>query len=143
MAHTLNIGRLLGGGIVLGYACSCRCRHCLYNAGPRRRDGKPSPEALSKLLDTLTERAKGARFHIGGGEPFLDLPLLKLAINGMAERGLALDYVETNAMWLTDRDKGVAVLSELASLGLRSLLVSVSPFHAEFVPPRKTLLSPT
>jgi hypothetical protein len=51
-----------------------------------------------------------------------------------------LDYVETNAAWVKGRDETAETLAGLAACGLSAVLVSVSPFHAEFVPPKKTLL---
>jgi hypothetical protein len=140
MSKTLTIGPLQGGGLVLGYRCPSRCRHCLYDAGPERRDGLPeSPEALEALLDLLVQRGPRARYHIGGGEPFLDLALLGRAVAGMTQRGLALDYVETNAAWVKDGDHAQGVLAELREQGLHCVLVSLSPFHAEFIPLDKTL----
>jgi len=140
MPATLTIPPLLGGGLVLGYRCPSRCRHCLYDAGPERRDGLPeSPEALEALLDLLAERGPNARYHIGGGEPFLDLELLTRAVVAMSRRGLALDYVETNAAWVKDGDHAAGVLTELRHHGLRCVLVSLSPFHAEFIPLDRTL----
>ena len=140
MSPELTIGPLLGGGLVLGYRCPSRCRHCLYDAGPHRRDGSPANSAaLDAILDLLAERGPHARYHIGGGEPFLDVDLLESAIDGMARRGLTLDYVETNAAWVKDGDHAAGVLVELRDLGLRCVLVSLSPFHAEFIPLERTL----
>lgn len=137
---TLTIGPLLGGGLVLGYRCSSRCRHCLYGAGPHRIDGDGDGGArLEAVLDALAQRGPRAAYHIGGGEPFLDLDLLERAISGMAERGLQLDYVETNAGWVGDEDHATQVLARLADAGLSCVLVSLSPFHAELIPLRRTL----
>lgn len=136
----LLIGPLAGGGLVLGYRCSARCRHCLYACGPHREDGLGSGGArLDDVLDALARRAPRASYHIGGGEPFLDLGLLERAVAGMEQRGLRLDYVETNASWVRDEDQAEAVLERLAGAGLGCVLVSLSPFHAERVPPRRTL----
>ncbi|MBN2498437.1 MAG: radical SAM protein [Deltaproteobacteria bacterium] len=133
-----EIGPLLGGGVVLGYRCSSRCRHCLYGCGPHRKDGQPSPEELDRLLDDLARLAPRARYHIGGGEPFLDRGLLHMAVEGMRARGLLLEYVETNAAWVDGRAQAEEILSELAAVGLACILVSLSPFHAEFVPYART-----
>ena len=138
--ETLQIGALLGGGLVLGYRCNSRCRHCLYGCGPHREDGAPeSPDALESVLDTLAARGPYAAYHIGGGEPFLNLELLHLAVRGMTERGLQLSYAETNASWVRDVEQAASVLAELAAVGLPSVLVSLSPFHAEHTPLRRTL----
>ncbi|MBW2458617.1 MAG: radical SAM protein [Deltaproteobacteria bacterium] len=140
MADELQIGPLHGGGLVLGYRCSSRCRHCLYGAGPHRRDGEPpSEQALEALLDSLAERGPAARYHIGGGEPFLDMDRLERAVAGLVGRGLALDYVETNAAWVRDRSHAASTLERLAGVGLGCVLVSLSPFHAEHIALRKTL----
>lgn len=133
MAARLRIGALHGGGLVLGWRCTSHCRHCLYGCGPHRRDGQPSPDELEVLLDQLADRAPRARFHIGGGEPTRDRDLLVQAIAGFKDRGLALEYVETNAAWVSDQAQAEAVLSELSAAGLACVLVSVSPFHAEHI----------
>jgi hypothetical protein len=134
----LRLPTLYGGGLVLGYACPSRCRHCLYGCGPHRRDGKPDPAALDRLLDLLADRAPHAGYHIGGGEPFLDRELLGRAIAGLAERGLALQYAETNAAWVKSPEQAASTLEELADQGLECVLVSLSPFHAEHVPFART-----
>jgi len=139
-ASRLTIGPLLGGGLVLGYRCPSRCRHCLYGSGPHRRDGEPpTSAALDELLDRLAAVGSGARYHIGGGEPFLDVDRLEQAVTGMASRGLALDYVETNAAWVRDADHAVDTLRRLGRAGLGCVLVSLSPFHAEHIALAKTL----
>ncbi|MDJ0766131.1 MAG: radical SAM protein [Myxococcota bacterium] len=138
MVDSLTVGPLVGGGLVLGYACPSMCRHCLYACGPHRKDGKPTLRELEGILDLLAERAPNARYHIGGGEPLLDRALLRRAIMGMRDRGLSLEYVETNAAWVSSPQQAVEVLAELESIGLRCVLVSVSPFHAEHIPFQKT-----
>jgi hypothetical protein len=139
MAPTLRIGPLRAGGIALGYRCPSRCRHCLYGSGPHRTDGVGSgDDPVRELLDALVQRAPHAVYHIGGGEPFLDLARLERTVSGMRARGLALTYVETNASWVRDQAQAEETLGRLARVGLRCVLVSVSPFHAEHVPTGRT-----
>jgi hypothetical protein len=139
MKAKLHIGPLLGGGLVTGYRCNSRCRHCLYACGPHRKDGAPEdPAKLEGILDQLVEKAPHARFHIGGGEPFLDTGLLQQAVEGLADRGLALEYVETNGFWAATPSRAEETLCELQKAGLDCILVSLSPFHAEFVAPQRT-----
>jgi len=133
----VRIGPLLGGGLNLSWRCPSRCRHCLYGCGPHR--AAPDEGRLEAALDLLAERAPQARLHIGGGEPFLHRELLERAVAGLQRRGLVLEYVETNASWAKDRAGTEEALRRLADVGLTCLLVSVSPFHAEFVPPARTL----
>lgn len=93
----------------------------------------------TRILDALARRAPHASFHIGGGEPFLDLDRLERAVAGLGARGLQLDYVETNAAWVRDGTQAARVLARLREAGLPCVLVSVSPFHAEHVPRARTL----
>lgn len=140
ISASLTIPALRGGGLVLGYRCSSRCRHCLYACGPHRRDGgPPAGQGPEPLLELLAERAPRASFHIGGGEPFLDLELLQQVIEGMHQRGLRLEYVETNASWVKNARQAGEVLQRLRGAGLACVLVSLSPFHAEFIPLQRTL----
>ncbi len=139
MAKKLDLPPLQGGGLAVGWKCSSRCRHCLYGSGPHRLDGKPTEgKGVDSLLDMCAEKGGDAAWHIGGGEPFLDIPLLRRVIEGFTRRGLNLEYVETNAFWALDQTSAEKTLRELAPFGLRSLLVSLSPFHAEFVPFNRT-----
>lgn len=138
-AGTLHIGALRGGGVILGYRCSSSCRHCLYACGPHRGRGVKDSRRLDELLDRLRYRGPAARYHLGGGEPFLDRTRLAYTIRGFRERNLTLEYVETNALWVRDQAHAEAVLAPLAAEGLECVLVSLSPFHAEFVPLARTL----
>ncbi|RCK79954.1 MAG: Radical SAM domain protein [Candidatus Ozemobacter sibiricus] len=138
---SLFIGDLHGGGLVLSWRCGSQCRHCLYGCGPHRQDGAPADEAAwEALLDHLARIAPRAVWHIGGGEPFLHLQRLKSTVAGLARRRLRLEYVETNASWVQDQAQAERVLGELRELGLGTVLVSLSPFHAEFVPHGRTRL---
>lgn len=139
MSDALFIPPLEAGGIVLGYRCPARCRHCLYGCGPHRSPMDVPPEALEKLLDGLARHGPRVRYHVGGGEPFLDLARLGRVVRGLAERHLCLDYVETNASWVRSRDQAEEVLAGLAEDGLNCVLVSLSPFHAEHIPLSRTL----
>lgn len=135
-----SIGPLISGGFILGYRCGSKCRHCLYGSGPHRNDGLPDDEIqLNRILDQFADQSPQAHYHIGGGEPFLHFGLLQKAVAGFEKRRLHLDYVETNASWVKDEDFAGELLSKLAAAGLRRVLVSLSPFHAEHVPLEKTL----
>jgi hypothetical protein len=119
-------------GIILSYQCSNECRHCLYACSPAWEDW-----ISDETLDALTaEIAANSRFlagvHIGGGEPFIRPDRVIRAVEAAA--GLPLEYVETNAFWaLNDADTEKTLL-RLKAAGLPAVLVSVSPFHQEFVP---------
>ncbi len=129
----LSIKRLASGGVITNYHCVSRCAHCLYNCSPRR--------AKIYLDETLAEKifrriaALGCRsVHIGGGEPLLDPKKLTTVLDAARSVGMAIDYVETNSAWFIDPDQAMAVLNDLRAAGVRTLLVSISPFHNAHIP---------
>lgn len=122
------------GGLMLTYKCSCRCRHCLYCAGPgwsEFMDVNDAAQIFQGLIET-TSVLRG--FHLAGGEPFLDFERL-LNIQKLAtEFGIPIEYVETNAFWCVDEDVTRHRFEQLREAGLRCILISCSPFHAERIP---------
>jgi len=134
----LRIGELKSGGLILGYRCSSSCRHCLYACGPHRDRGPNRSGELNRILDQLVIRGRKARYHVGGGEPFLYVQRLEYVLRAFQRRHLILEYVESNAMWVRDQAHAEQILSQLAQSGLECVLVSLSPFLAEFVPLART-----
>ena len=124
--------RLRHGGIMTNYQCTAACRHCLYACSPERSGGyisKATAEEISVLL-----REGGCRsVHIGGGEPFLDFDGLIELVQTITNAGIAVEYVETNAFWATDERLIAQRLRALLGAGVRTLCISLDPFHAEYV----------
>ncbi len=128
-----GIKHLVSGGIITNYFCTSKCRHCLYNCGPHW-------EKKYMALETAEDHLRTVRFmgcasvHIGGGEPLLRPDSLAeiLAVAGNA--GVSIEYVETNSSWFKDVESAARVLSMLRKKGLKTLLVSISPFHNEHIP---------
>ncbi|MFO7850060.1 MAG: radical SAM protein [Spirochaetia bacterium] len=143
--EAMRIPQLRSGGIITNYNCSSRCRHCLYCSSPERSRDYLAASRAAPLFKAL--RAAGARsVHIGGGEPFLKPEALAEVIETARQEGLGIDYVETNASWfILGRESGrsVKALERVKSAGAGTLLVSISPFHNEYVPlaKMKSLLS--
>lgn len=138
MFSKLRIGRLVSGGLITNYFCTSACRHCLYNCGPGRAKQYIDPTAAAETLRRVKSLGCPA-VHIGGGEPLLRPRELGEVLDAARRAGVSIDYVETNASWFTEADAAVALLSELRSKGLSTLLVSISPFHNEHIPLAKTL----
>jgi hypothetical protein len=89
--------------------------------------------AAEKYLRVV--RSLGCRsVHIGGGEPMLRPEKLGEVLNVAANVGVSIEYVETNSAWFQDLDSAVSILRDLRRQGIRTLLVSISPFHNEFIP---------
>ena len=128
-----KIKRLISGGLITNYFCTSRCRHCLYNAGPHWEKQYIDPQTAEANLRVV--RSLGcSSIHIGGGEPLLRPAELAEVLDVAARVGVAIEYVETNSSWFTDRESAIQILTRLRHHGLRALLVSISPFHNEFIP---------
>lgn len=135
----LRLPPLEGGGIILSYRCSNRCGHCLVAGSPERENRWLSRDEAGEIFDFIKKSAPYAEIHIGGGEPFLNPECLLDTVRAAVGRGIRLSYVETNGFWGNNPQKYEPVLKELHMAGLRSILISVSPFHAEFIKPRATM----
>jgi len=72
--------------------------------------------------------------HIGGGEPFMDFDGLINVCKSALENHVSVDYIETNASWYTDDNAVTEKLRKLFAAGINCLLISIDPFHNEFVP---------
>ena len=134
----LKIPPFTSGGLILSYKCNSLCRHCIYASSPRWTEWMSETD-LEHFLDQI------ARFvphqgglHLAGGEPFLNLKLTVRAVELSLEYGVPLQYVETNAAWCKDDDLTAFHFNQLRESGLPAVLISVSPFHNEFIPFERT-----
>ena len=137
----MQIKKLNSGGIIPTYQCPASCRHCLYGCNMKTDKDYIDKHGSEKLCKLLTELG-AASMHIGGGEPFLDFAKMTALIKAMAEHDINVEYVETNAACCTPSytdDDIVDMLKELKSLSANCLLISVDPFHIEYIPLNKTL----
>jgi len=127
------IRKLLSGGLITNYFCTSRCRHCLYNCSPNRGKEYIDSETAEKCFIRVLEL--GCRsVHIGGGEPMLQPEKLENILKVANRVGMGINYVETNSSWFKDTESAVNVLERLITNGLGTLLISISPFHNEFIP---------
>jgi hypothetical protein len=125
-------------GIILTYRCHSGCAHCLYNCGPRWEKEAMSPEMLRQALEAMAIWPQRPQVHLTGGEPLLHFDLLLEGARISAGLGIVA-YLETSAAWCTDEDEARERFSALREAGLQAVLVSCSPFHAERIPPARTL----
>ena len=128
-----KIKRLVSGGLITNYFCASRCKHCLYNCSPNWEKNYIDPRTAEHNLRTI-RKLGGSSVHIGGGEPLLRPDMLGDILEIAANVGVAIDYVETNSTWFRDPDSAIAILLKLRKQGLQTLLVSISPFHNEYIP---------
>jgi len=125
--------RLMHGGVMANYKCTAACRHCLYACSPDRTGGYISEDTGKQVAKLL--RSAGCRsMHIGGGEPFMDFEGLVDLVRNLSDGGVNVEYIETNASWVTDEKQCELKLRELYKAGADTLCISLDPFHAEYVP---------
>ncbi|BCO10045.1 radical SAM protein [Desulfolithobacter dissulfuricans] len=136
--HGYTISSLASGGLITNYDCSSRCGHCLYRCSPFRSREYISDDRASAAF--AVARSLGCRsMHIGGGEPLLRPGRLEKILMIARREGVGIDYVETNSSWFRDLEQACGLLERLKEAGLRTLLVSISPFHNEFIPLARTM----
>jgi hypothetical protein len=128
-----KIKRLVSGGLITNYFCASRCRHCLYKCSPNWEKKYIDPRTAEENLSTIRKLGCSS-VHIGGGEPLLRPDALGDILEITASVGVAVEYVETNSAWFKDTHSAAAMLLNLRKQGLQTLLVSISPFHNEYIP---------
>ena len=122
-----------GAGIIVTYKCSASCMHCCYSASPNRSGDYMSKETADKIFGLL-KKTGCLSVHIGGGEPFMDFEKLLDVCKSALRHNIAIDYIETNASWFTNEYSVSEKLKKLIAVGAECLLISIDPFHNEFVP---------
>ena len=121
-------------GLILSYQCSARCRHCLNASSPAWPEWA-TPQELDRVLEALARHGDYLNsLYISGGEPMLRPDLVAHVIGKAKALDMPIDYVETNAFWCWDEDSATEGFEKLHAAGLRKVLISISPFHAEYVP---------
>ena len=130
---TLTIPPLISGGIMLSYRCTSACRHCMYRCSPYKPDEWMTIEMAEQIFSSLKNEKYLESIHIGGGEPTMKWPFLLDFIRLAVKMNIRIEYMETNASWCKKREDTKKKMNELKEAGLKSLLVSVSMFHNEFV----------
>jgi hypothetical protein len=131
--HQLTIKDLASGGVIVNYHCVSRCGHCLYNCSPQRTKAYLDAALAQKIFTRILEL--GCRsVHIGGGEPLLKPDMLTEVLLAARNAGVAIDYVETNSAWYVNPKAAETTLRDLHCAGVRTLLISISPFHNAHIP---------
>jgi hypothetical protein len=128
-----SILSLNSGGLITNYYCSSQCRHCLYAAGPSWEKEYITEEMTGRLLDKVLSLGCSS-LHIGGGEPLLNSGGLMDVLHICQKKGVYVDYVETNSSWFKGEEEACILLSSLKECGLGTMLISISPFHNEYIP---------
>lgn len=134
----LELPPLRSGGLMLGYRCGQNCRHCAYRCRPGAGEWM-TEDTLDRVVERLSAEKHLVDLHIGGGEATLNPDLLAKAITKLRAAGVRMSYLETNAFYAKTPQQARKMLAPLKEAGLPGVLVSVSPYHNEFVPLQYTL----
>jgi hypothetical protein len=117
-------------GLITNYRCTFRCRHCLYCSSPDIKEEIDSA-LLETLIDQIDRLLGRILLHIGGGEPLIHFELITSLVSYLRHKRILLEYVETNGSSLLKET--ITKLKTLHGAGLDRLLLSISPFHNEFI----------
>ncbi|QGP93841.1 Anaerobic sulfatase-maturating enzyme [Neomoorella glycerini] len=93
-------------------ACNLYCRYCYARGGESK--GDMPWEVARRAVDYVAARSGHFKIQFSGGEPLLNLPLIKKVVAYMQERNLAATFqLQTNGTLLTP-----AMVREIKKLGL-------------------------
>ncbi len=129
----LKIDHLVSGGIITNYKCTSICRHCCYSCSPKWPDDYMTTAMADEVFSIL--RSLGCyHVHIGGGEPLLKADKILDVLDAARKNNIEIEYIETNSSWYRDETSTIAILKELKEHGVNTLLISIDPFHNEYIP---------
>ncbi len=129
----MKISRLHSGGLITNYYCTSRCAHCLYACSPFWSKQYITPGTVRNNFRKI--KSLGCfSIHIGGGEPLLQPDRLAETLEIADEEGINIEYVETNSSWFREETSTIQLLKRLKESGLTMLLISISPFHNQYIP---------
>jgi len=131
-----EIKSLASGGLITNYNCPSNCRHCLYASSPERDNSYMTAEIARRACSRIKSLHCNT-IHIGGGEPLLNPQALATILETATLESLRIEYVETNCAWFRDMQSACTLLQDLRASGLETLLISISPFHNEYIPLEK------
>lgn len=129
----LKINNLISGGIITNYKCSSKCKHCLYASSPSWPNDYMTASTAEEIFSIL-KRLGCHNVHIGGGEPLLKPEKIFPVLEAAARNNINIDYIETNASWFKDEASAKTILKELIKHGVHTLLISIDPYHNEYIP---------
>lgn len=129
--HKINY--LVSGGVITNYKCSSKCKHCVYASSPSWPNDYMTSSTADQIFSSL-KRLGCNSIHIGGGEPLLQPEKIYPVLESAARHSIGIDYIETNASWYREESSAKNVLRELIKRKVYSLLISIDPYHNEYIP---------
>lgn len=120
--------------------CNAKCGMCYQSSGPK---GSPqwgksalSSDEIKKILrDSISIPTLSPRFHLSGGEAFLNLDQAISVIRYAKALGYLDITATTNAFWANSDLRARKVAELLRKAGLTSLEISWDHWHMPFIRP--------
>ncbi len=116
---------------IITYRCPISCPMCFFACGPNRDEVLSKSLAL-KTIEEVNE-LKINTIGITGGEPFLEVDLMRELVKKAASYGMTM-IVVTNAFWGTSKKVALDRLEELRNLGLNWIQISLDDQHQQSIP---------
>lgn len=116
-------------GIYITMRCPLACAHCGVDSGPWRWECIDDGLVL-RQIEAVAHRGTVKTLHLNGGEPFLELGLLRAICSKASELGLGV-AITTSANWASSPARASDILADLS--GLTQLMISADHYHLPFV----------
>lgn len=117
--------------ICLTNKCTATCSHCCMSCSPYGESTLEYDKIL-KILEQLQQFEKIKIVNITGGEPFIYYDFLINILSKISAMGKNITLV-TNGFWAVSEKETEEKLLKLINCGLKSLSVSLSEFHNEYI----------
>jgi MoaA/NifB/PqqE/SkfB family radical SAM enzyme len=111
--------------------CPLRCRHCSigFSQAYLGSNRKLRPDEVRRLISAIDTKVYDMLL-LAGGEPSLDVPVLRVAIDACKAAGL-LSAIVTAPIWAAKESAAEKFLTRIAGVDL--LILSYDRYHLEFL----------
>jgi pyruvate-formate lyase-activating enzyme len=118
--------------------CTARCAMCYQAAGPKGSDILSSARLSEDTIRRLVREARSIeslepRFHITGGEAFIDEDMLLRMVAFARDEGFSTLTTTTNAFWAAKPERALALCRSARQAGLTGMEISWDHWHRPFV----------
>jgi 4Fe-4S single cluster domain/Iron-sulfur cluster-binding domain len=119
--------------------CNAKCGMCYQAAGPKGSDligdHALSLEDICRAIDSVTRLPQvGRRFHISGGEAFLDQKKVLSAVEYAHKKNHFVDIsVTTNGYWGITKKKAEGTARAAAEAGMSMMEISWDVWHGPYI----------
>lgn len=118
--------------------CNARCAMCYQSAGPRGSeeigDATLSVHDVERIVrEASTIETLAPRFHLTGGEAFVDLAGVLHLLRYARDLGFVDLTTTTNAFWAKDPERARRIAEDLRRAGMTSMEISWDVWHQPFI----------